>query len=83
MVVVPDCIHLCDVASQVYRRLPSLLSEKLILSYRELYWVHYCIRYELSFSLVRLVIMCIHGGCLWLYLPSYMFDAPVDVQTAC
>ena len=66
-----------DAASQVYRRLANLLTEKLELSYGEVMgWI----RCKLSFALVRSVIICICGACSRMHSP--VFDAPVDVQIA-
>ena len=62
-----------DAASQVYRRLANLLTEKLELSYGEVMgWI----RCKLSFALVRLAIMCIRGARSWMHSP--VFDAPLD-----
>ena len=66
-----------DAASQVYRRLANLLTEKLKLSYGEVMgWI----RCKLSFALVRSAIMCIHGARLRMHSP--VIDAPIDVQIA-
>ena len=66
-----------DAASQVYKRLVNLLTEKLDLSYGEVMgWI----RCKLSFALVRSAIMCIRGAPLRLHSP--VFDAPLDVQIA-
>ena len=66
-----------DAASQVYKRLANLLTEKLDLSYGEVMgWI----RCKLSFALVRSAIMCIRGACSRLHSP--VFDAPLDVQIA-
>ena len=65
-----------DAASQVYKRLANLLCDKLDLSYGEVMgWI----RCKLSFALVRLAIMCIHGA---QSLHSPISEAPVDVQIA-
>ena len=64
-----------DAASQVYRRLANLLTEKLELSYGEVMgWI----KCKLSFALVRSAIMCIRGARSRMHSP--IFDAPMDVQ---
>ena len=66
-----------DAAGQEYNKLANILVEKLDLSYGEVMgWV----RCKLSFALVRLAIMCIHGACSRMHSP--VFDAPLDVQIA-
>ena len=66
-----------DAASQVYKRLANLLTEKLDLSYGEVVgWI----RCKLNFALVRSAIMCICGARSRLH--STVFDAPLDVHIA-
>ena len=66
-----------DAASQVYRRLANLLTEKLDVSYGEVMgWI----RCKLSFALVRSAIMCIRSARSRMHSP--VFDAPVEVQIA-
>ena len=66
-----------DAASQVYRRLANLLTEKLKLFNGE---VMEWIRCKLSFALFRSAIMCICGARLRMHSP--VIDAPMDVQIA-
>ena len=66
-----------DATSHVYRRLANLLSNKMKFSYEEVMgWI----RCKLSFDLVWLTIMYLHGAWSWIHSPVY--DMPVDEQIA-
>ena len=67
-----DAVHV----GQVYRRLVGLLSEKHDLSYEEIMgWI----RCNISFFLVRSVIMCIRGAQSRLHCPVLEVQIPMDV----
>ena len=56
-----------DTASQIYKRLANLLTEKQDLSYGEVMgWI----RYKPSFALVRSAIMCIRDACSQMHSPD-------------